>query len=158
MENIDTEKYTINEISKMIETKEGKNFKKYMMEHGDEIYKNTRKEITKYEDIIEHIKLHNDFHDMRIGNIDYDSSKKCAKIYIEDFEYNKEYAKADVINVWFFELEGIEKLTISLDVVLRAAVLECSESDDKEITIVCDNGSVTFKAKSIKLNIPKVIK
>lgn len=158
MENIDTEKYTIDEILGMIETKEGKNFKKYMMEHGDEIYKNTRKEISKYEDIIEYIKLHNDFHDMRIGNIDYDSSKKYAKIYIEDFEYDKEYEKADVINVCFFELEGIEKLAISLDVVLRAAVLECSESNDKEITIVCDNGSITFKAKSIKLNIPKVIK
>lgn len=158
MEYIDTEKYTFEEILKMIKDKEGKNFKKYMMEHGDELYKNTRKEITKYEEIIEHIKLHNDFHDMRIGNIDYDSNRRYAKIYIEEFEYNKDYAEADVVNVWFFELEDIEKLAISLDVVLRAAVLECSESNDKEITIVCDNGSITFKAKSIKLNIPKVIK
>ena len=113
-----------------------------------------RKEITNYNEIIEFIKNNNEFHDMRVGGLDYDSSTKMAKIFIEEVDDSKKVSEDDVLFQYYFELKEVEKFIFHSDLALTTYVLETYETDEKDITIALTNGEITFNAKQITLSVP----
>lgn len=113
-----------------------------------------RKEISDYSDIIKFIEKNNDFHDMRIGGLDYDSEKGTAKIFLEEVDGSKKISEDDVLYQYIFEVEEIERFRINSDIALRTYVMECLGSEDQEITLALTNGEIVFKAKKIRLSVP----
>ena len=113
-----------------------------------------RREINTYEEVMNFIKNNNEFHDMRIGSLDYDSTEKTAKIFIEEVDSSKKVSENDVLYQYYFELKEVEKFIFHSDLALTTYVLETYEDDNKDITLALTNGEITFNAKQIILSVP----
>lgn len=108
------------------------------------------KEMSDFDEIAAYVKMENDFHDYRLGNIEmYENS---IIIMIEEDTGNKHNENA---HIWNFTFENISELRVSMDCILPGYISEM-EIEDHCIMISLNSGYISFTAMKVSLGIPSV--
>jgi len=105
----------------------------------------TIKEIEEYLNSIEN------FHDCRLGNIEYNQEKASA---IFNVETTMDPAKTSEGLVWDFHFDEIEKLSFDVDAMLGFWIDEVIVENESTVLFALKAGYISISAKKIKLGIP----
>jgi hypothetical protein len=112
-----------------------------------------RKEIlTSYKSIMDYIEKENDFHDYRIGNIDYSDNE--VDLTIEEVIPGAKIQNSTGL-VWDFHFKGVTFFEISVDVVMGFWIMEVAHGEKpNEIAFNLDSGFIGVAAEYIEFGIP----
>lgn len=107
---------------------------------------------TDRKDILNYIRLQDEFHDYRIGNLEF--SGKKARITVEEYFSNVPVAKS-ARKIWDFAFEDVSRFKITADCVVGFFVLEVVEGEEpEELIFELNNGTISVVSSKISLGIP----
>lgn len=107
---------------------------------------------TDRKDILNYIRLQDEFHDYRIGNLEF--SGKKARITVEEYFSNVPVAKS-AGKIWDFAFEDVSRFKITADCVVGFFVLEVVEGEEpEELIFELNNGTISVVSSKISLGIP----
>jgi hypothetical protein len=101
---------------------------------------------------MDYIEKENDFHDYRIGNIDYSDNE--VDLTIEEVIPGAKIQNSTGL-VWDFHFKGVTFFEISVDVVMGFWIMEVAHGEKpNEIAFNLDSGFIGVAAEYIEFGIP----
>ena len=109
------------------------------------------KYLNNLEEIDAYLKYENCFHDYLIGDFSFDGNS--ASINIEEPTKNT-FKNGETRKIWDLEINQIIDIKIENDCIFRFMIKD-TYIDNEYFILELDQGYIKFKAKEIKLGIPK---
>ncbi len=113
------------------------------------------KELNSLAEIEDYLDSIDNFHDYRLGNIEYNSEESTAVICVES-DHKPSNSLTDGL-VWDFRFEEIKSLSYSVDTMQGNWICEITVENQSEILFALDNGYISVSASKLKLGVPSKI-